>query len=831
VSEVSCRAFSFFLAAEARGLVSLDALLDGFPFSKAYLSNGSHRVPWDAWSELCDRFGLAVHGDDALLDSGDLVLSEGFAGYLGTAVGLLADSRELYELSARWVGPSLYRALTFDVTPIAGVRTLVWAARLKPGYRPSRAFFLMTQSALATVPAFMGLPRAVVEPVERSEHALIAKVTPPPAPLARSWVRRVASAFTTPGAIVRELTAQQEQLSSAFDEMRRSTRAFRDTLDALPYLVAVHDKGTDLARIRYANPAFGSFFGRSPDSLVGVELASLFPEGERPRPGAWLDQTPRTIVVQREGRRFELEVRSVDGIEFSGHEAAVFLARDLTEAREAQARIERTEAAMVGLLDAFPDLVLRFDGNNVLRSVHGVGGPEVELVRQRIGQLAPEVLRLFTWVDPALNAQAQADFEEAFRSRRTVSRAITLPAPDGAPRDLLVRYAPIGGELVIIIQDETERRHVARRLQVSERMASLGSLAAGVAHEINNPLTWVLTNLDVLEAQLEVGAPGVDALEIVREVIDGARRIRDTVAGMKDFSRVSKRAPALVDVAPVIEKAGRMAQHELKHCARLVLELSPAPRVLVDETELGLVFVNLLVNAGQAMPPGATPQTHRVTVTLGARDDRVVATVTDTGTGIPPEVADRLFEPFVTSKQPGRGTGLGLAISRRIVDEAGGQLSVVSVPGRTTFTIDLPAAPEDVARPEATVQARPSRPLLVGVIDDEPMVVTSLRRLLPDHRVLAYASVDAAVAALVGEPLPDVVLCDVMMPGLNGIDVAEQLASRRPEARARLVFMSGGAFTPRVQRFFETSTTRVLRRPFEANELLAVLAEVERSTT
>jgi hypothetical protein len=207
VSEVSCRAFSFFVAAEARGLVSLDVLLEGFPFSKAHLSNGTNRVPWDTWAELCDRYGGLV-GEASLLDTGDLVLSDGFSGSLAPAVGLLADARELYELAARWVGPALSRALTFEVTSIGDSRSFVWTARLKPGYRPSRAFFVMMEAGLASVPAFMGLPKAVVELVECSDRGLVAKVTPPPAPLARSFVRRVASAFTTPGAIVRELTAQ-----------------------------------------------------------------------------------------------------------------------------------------------------------------------------------------------------------------------------------------------------------------------------------------------------------------------------------------------------------------------------------------------------------------------------------------------------------------------------------------------------------------------------------------------------------------------------------------------------------------------------------------------
>jgi signal transduction histidine kinase len=829
MSDVSCRAFAFFTEAEKRGLVVIDQLLEGQPLTRDVLENPSHRVPWDQWAGLCERFAARLGSEDDVVKSGEFVLAEGFLGSLVKVAGLLTDPRQVYEVGVRWTGPSLYRSVQFELEPLAGSRSLVVTMRLRPGYRPCRAWFLMVQGALISIPRILGLPDAVVERLELTGQGAALKVTPPPGRPLGSFFSRAFTALRSPGILFDELTSQQVQVTAAIEDMRRSARAFRNTLDALPYLVAVHDKGPR-ATILYANPAFASFFGRSQSSLVGVELASLFPEQPGGRIIRWAD-APSVVQLELRGQAFELEVSGFDSVEFGGQQGAIFLARDLTATRRAERQAERSEQALKTLLDAFPDLVMRFDQDLVLRSVHGGANvAEGRLVAERIGQGHREVVKLFTWVDPGQNEASAAALEQVHRSGQALSQSISIPGRDGRQQELHVRMVPLGDGLVLIVHDETERRNVERRLQVAERMASLGTLAAGVAHEINNPLSWVLANVELLLGQLDRGEPPTDVRELLTEVRDGARRIRDTVSRMKEFSRVPPSARKRVDLTRALEKAGRMTQHEFKHCARLELDLPPSlPEVSGDDTELTQVFVNLLSNAAQAMPPGASPGTHSVTVRARALERAVEVTVTDTGVGIPREVRERVFDPFVTTKHTSKGTGLGLAIALRTIEAAGGTISFESEPGHTVFTVTMPVARADTP---LAVEVRPSAPVptkraRVVVVDDEPLVGASLARVLERHDVEVVTSADAALARLgaTDAPVPDLVLCDLMMPGRSGIDVYEQLSKSRPDLLGRLVMMTGGTFTARAEAFLASTTCRVLQKPFGAEAVLRLVAE------
>jgi signal transduction histidine kinase len=258
----------------------------------------------------------------------------------------------------------------------------------------------------------------------------------------------------------------------------------------------------------------------------------------------------------------------------------------------------------------------------------------------------------------------------------------------------------VGGlALLLSWRQESERHRTVTRLRAklerSERMASLGTLAAGVAHEINNPLAYVLANLDELARELPAAAPGrADLAESALEARDGARRVRDVVRGLKAFSRAgSDRAP--VDVGEELETAIRIARNEIRHRARLEVDLGPMPTVAAGDRELGQVFLNLLVNAAQSIPDGA-PAEHAVSV-VGSTDGSGWARVEvrDTGVGIPARVLPRIFEPFFTTKPVGVGTGLGLAVAHGIVSAAGGRIEAESVEGRgSTFRVLLPPAGE-----------------------------------------------------------------------------------------------------------------------------------------
>lgn len=295
VSDVSCRAFSYFQTAERLGVCDLNSLLEGYPHSRAYLEDPQHRVPWDDWAELCDRFAGVVHSDQALRDSGVYVQSDGFGGFLHRALGAVTDVRRLYEVTVGWVGPTLYRSIDFALQA-DGDGALTLSAALKPGYRGCRAWFLMAEGALTKLPHFVGRPDAIVRAEALTERGATWRVLPPPSAGLGTFFKRLGGALKAPDAIFNELFAQQVQLNAAFEQMRRSASAFQNVLEALPFLVAVHAEG----RITWANSAFTRFFGRG---VVGASLPALFPEGERAALRQLGGGGAARLFVEKEGAR------------------------------------------------------------------------------------------------------------------------------------------------------------------------------------------------------------------------------------------------------------------------------------------------------------------------------------------------------------------------------------------------------------------------------------------------------------------------------------------------------------------------------------------------
>jgi signal transduction histidine kinase len=252
---------------------------------------------------------------------------------------------------------------------------------------------------------------------------------------------------------------------------------------------------------------------------------------------------------------------------------------------------------------------------------------------------------------------------------------------------------------VSIARDITERRQVREKLQATERMVALGTLAAGVAHEINNPLSYMLSNLRFVDDELTAlaesgeglaGERGQEVRTALKEAISGSDRVRDIVRDLKTFSRVDEEQRGTVELRAVLDACVNMAWSEIRHRARLVKDYGEVPPVNANESRLGQVFLNLLVNAAQAIPHGDL-QANEIHLSTRYEDGWVVVAVRDTGVGIPKENLGRLFDPFFTTKPAGVGTGLGLSICHGIITAMGGRITVDSEPGRgTTFRVFLP---------------------------------------------------------------------------------------------------------------------------------------------
>jgi CheY-like chemotaxis protein len=408
-------------------------------------------------------------------------------------------------------------------------------------------------------------------------------------------------------------------------------------------------------------------------------------------------------------------------------------------------------------------------------------------------------------------------------------------ARDGAW--LSVNARPLRGQAgdshggVMVFRDVTRDKAARTHLMVSDRMASVGMLAAGVAHEINNPLTAVIANLDVAARDVAAVARGAGDLGSLAAALadarDAADRVRKIVRDLKIFSRAEDEQHDPVDVRSVLDSSIRMAWNEIRHRARLIKDYQEVPFVDANESRLGQVFLNLIINAAQAIPEGQADRNEiRVSVSP-VGEHRVAVDIADTGSGMPAEVVARLFTPFFTTKPAGVGTGLGLTICQRLIRDLGGEILVDSAVGRgTRFRVLLPKITGEARRPVYTAVAVPAaaRRGRVLVIDDERAIGTVITRLFEDeHEVVCTTSAVEALELMgMVEPF-DVILCDLMMPVMTGMDFYRELGGRAPEQCRAVVFLTGGAFTPKARTFLDEVPNQRLEKPFTFQNLRALI--------
>lgn len=397
-----------------------------------------------------------------------------------------------------------------------------------------------------------------------------------------------------------------------------------------------------------------------------------------------------------------------------------------------------------------------------------------------------------------------------------------------------------------LLQDVTERDELAARMMQIDRVAALGTLLAGMGHEINNPLSYLANNLEyslqhLEELREEFRAEGREGLppawevrcssitEALRESGLGAERIRDIVSRLRGFSRIDDTAKHAVSLEGAIESSIRMADGEIRHRARLVRNFSPVAPVEANESQIGQVFLNLLINAAHAVDEG-NAERDLITISLFQQNSEVIVEVSDTGTGIPAEIASRVFDPFFTTKPPGQGTGLGLAICQKIVESHGGLLTFrTREGGGTTLRVSLPAAESSTPPPETSTPPQPTvGRRRLAIIDDDPMVCRGLKRLLDaGNEVETFTDPHDFLEALARDEHFDVVFCDLMMPGMTGMEVHDILEERYPEIHSRTVFMTGGAFTPQAEKFLANLRSPLLLKPFDLNQVRDLVARTE----
>jgi PAS domain S-box-containing protein len=395
---------------------------------------------------------------------------------------------------------------------------------------------------------------------------------------------------------------------------------------------------------------------------------------------------------------------------------------------------------------------------------------------------------------------------------------------------------------VAIARDLTERNQIAAAMIEMDRMAAIGILAAGVGHEINNPLAYVLANLEFVtgelemligelprEAQERLAARIADLTQALADTNHGAHRVRSIVQDLRTFSRGDDAVASLVDVRQVLDSSARMAAVQIRQ--RAVVERNyeeDLPKVLANESRLGQLFLNLVVNAAQAIPEGM-PNEHRIEMVAKSEGAFVRVEIADTGSGIPADVLPRIFEPFFTTKPTGQGTGLGLSICRRILVELGGDIAVTSELGNgSRFVIRLPRAStvQRAATPSVAPRSKNAKRASILCVDDEVSIGHAIKRVLLGEHDVEVVTTAAEALARVRSAHFDLILCDLMMPAMNGIDFHRELLRIDPKVADRVVFLTGGAFTQRVRDYLEGITNPRLEKPIGVEALRNAIAEM-----
>ncbi len=497
---------------------------------------------------------------------------------------------------------------------------------------------------------------------------------------------------------------------------------------------------------------------------------------------------------------------------------------DITGRKHLESSRLRSEGLLQSIMDSTPNPIVSADleGRVVFAAQLPAFIPKEALIGQPVWSPSPP--------------ESQARLRECHA--RVVSsgelQTVRLEGPQGSK--WWARAAPRYEDNKIVgvtysVWDVTKEKELEARLSVTDRLASLGTLAAGVAHELNNPLTYLLGSLDAL-----VHHEGPLSQEVLHAnlfaALDGAARIRRVVADLGSYTRIGEGAHTLSDARELLDSAIRLAGSLIRFRAT-VKRLYPAgPAWVADDGRLAQVFLNLVVNAAQAIEEGAA-ESNTIEVRIEpAPDGPTAIVVSDTGTGMSPEVLARVFDPFFTTKANRSGTGLGLFICRNVVEALDGEITLSSTLGSgTTFRVVLPAmlssaAPERSSLREPGSEGAELGRLRILVADDEHAILQVMKSLLRAHELVTVRDGREAIEMLCNEEF-DLALCDLVMPETDGVEVFEEVKRRCPGRERRLILMTGGAFTERTQRFLRTAANPVLKKPFSRDELQdAVLAHV-----
>ena len=646
---------------------------------------------------------------------------------------------------------------------------------------------------------------------------------------------RPRSAFVPPES---ERQPESEALTERYQRIRdavlqseaRYRNLFETATDAI-YTVDLDGSFTSV------NEATVQLTGWPKTELLGRSSRMLFDADEL----ALVEEEFRRSVAG-EAVRFECRLRRPDGAHRiisvtntpirAGLEIVGLLgvARDITVDRERAAALERSEARYTRLMESASDGIFTVDATGCFTAVNraferGVGRSRDELLGARFAGV----------VDARDLGAAQQLLRDTLAGERCRS-ALRYHSADGGVRHGSLITSPVIEDGAIvgalgIMRDVTDDQRLAEQLLQQEKLAAVGQLVSGVAHELNNPLAGVLAYAQLLLSS--DATHDADTRQAVETIHHEASRAAKIVTNLLTFARHQPTERTDADLNAIITDTLALRRYALRAAGiELEVALDPdLPRTWADPFQLQQVMLNLVANAEQALAEWLGPR--RIGVRTQYQDGYIVAAVTDTGPGVAEGEGDRIFNPFFTTKSVGKGTGLGLSISDGIVREHGGQIRVESTPGRgATFVLRIPVQatpPDDVPPEPPAVEALPplgdGRRLLV--VDDEPAMRTAIGNFLSSlgHGVTVAAG-GLEARALLTQHEYDVVLLDLRMPDLGGDALYRELVVRDPRHARRVVFVTGDTYNAQARRFLAEAGRPSVSKPFQLDDLATVVAGV-----
>lgn len=624
--------------------------------------------------------------------------------------------------------------------------------------------------------------------------------------------------------------------------------------------------------ILYLSPRVEQILGRTAEEIRAKTIWAFIAEEELPAilesyetrfQGIPPPERQETTVIAADGSRVRVEMfHSVVGMERS--RVAVTFVREISDRYAAEEELRRSEQRFRTLVENAPDCIAIVKGTQLVylnRSgarLAGVEDPqaiigadlatfageaEVQRMKERL-----EAARITGLPSPTQNLYHATDLN----GRRRAMEALSVP----------IEYQ---GEAAVLAfaRDVTERVEMQDKLARADRLTALGTLAAGLAHEINNPLTYVTVNLARIKKQLsdsrkrahareatgEQSPPG-DTEKLLRMLDDaqqGVERVTRIVRDIQRFSRPPTEDKRAISLREAMDNALAMAGHAVGHRAQIVRKYQDAPAVFGSPSRVERLFINLIINAAQSFDKGEAPD-NRVEVSISSAPESAVVEIADNGCGMSPETAERIFDLFFTTKPEGEGTGLGLAICKSIADELGGKIEVESEPGRgSRFRVVLPAHGEKPAErvgaaaadrrrrissssfkvEEGRTAAQKAKIGKLLLIDDEPNVAYTLKEFLStDFDVETFTCAADALEKLEAGGEFDAVLCDLAMPNISGAEFYRKLGELDPVLADRTVLMTGmlGATLPDL--LGPDIDCPLLQKPFDPEEARGVLVRL-----